>query len=228
MGYKIRYNKAMKRGNYKKWRPLLVWLLILGAFTVVGALLYKELTSPLKTPEATGIVSTAPAQTEPPTAEAKAEHQVPPSHPKHLIIPKLEIETNIYAVGLTKEGAIDAPQTAWGAGWYQDGSQPGSGTGAALLNGHVNDAFNTPGVFYELSNLASGDEVTVVRGDDSRLVYRVANVVQQPLHNVDMKKALSSADPSKEGLNLITCGGRYDKATGSYSDRVIVYTVRIS
>lgn len=215
-----------KVARRKKWRSVFFWLPFLGATAALGILIYKDLTTPLSRPGITDIVSATPSQTEPPTAELKASHSVPPHNPKHLLIPKLNITTNIYPVGITKEKAIDAPKTAWSVGWYQDGTLPGSSSGAALIDGHVNDAFNTPGVFYKLSELTVSDEVTIIRGDDSRLNYTVINVVQEPLKNIDMNKVLRSADPNKEGLNLITCGGRYDKATQSYTDRVIVYTVR--
>lgn len=197
--------------------------------TGLGILIYSEFSSPLMPPpEPVSIVTNAPPKTEPPTPEAKAEYKVPPTYPKHLIIPRLNINTNVYALGKTEHGAIDAPQTAWGVGWYRDGTLPGSGSGAALIDGHVNDAFNTPGVFYELSTLSTGDDITVIRGDDSQLRYRVVKTTEEPLKSIDMNKILSSIEAGKEGLNLVTCGGKYDKTTSTFTDRVIVYAVRTS
>lgn len=220
--------KISLRARYRKLRPLLFWVLLLGTFAVIGASIYKELTSPLpSTSEVTGIVSASPPQTEPPTAELKANYSVPPHNPKHLLIPKLNVTTNIYPVGITKEKAIDAPDTAWGVGWYQEGTLPGSGSGAALIDGHVNDAFNTPGVFYEISKLTGGDNITIIRGDDSELRYEVVSVSEEPLRDINMNKVLSSIEASKEGLNLITCGGKYDRTTNTYSDRIVVFAVRV-
>lgn len=192
-----------------------------------GVYIYKDLTTPLPTHTATNITNDTPPQTEPPTAEARANHKVPPQNPKHLIIPKLSINTNVQAMGITTQGAIDAPKTAWDVGWYQNSTLPGGGSGAALIDGHVNDAFNTPGVFSGLPNLSEGDDVIIIRGDDSKLTYKVVDMISQPLGTIDMKKVLRSADPSKEGLNLITCGGRYDKVTQTYSDRIVVFTIRV-
>lgn len=216
------------RQRYKKLRPLLFWALLLCAFIVAGIYIYKDLTAPLPTHTAISITNDTPPQTEPPMAEAKANHKVPPQNPKYLIIPKLSVNTNVQAMSVTTQGAIDAPKTAWDVGWYQDSTLPGAGSGAALIDGHVNDAFNTPGVFSELSNLNGGDDVMIIRGDDSKLTYKVVDTASQPLGAIDMKRVLSSADPSKEGLNLITCGGRYDKTTKTYSDRIVVFTVRVS
>lgn len=215
--------------KYKKIRRYSVWGCFTVAILTIGFLLFKELATPLETsPAATDIISTVPPKTEPPTPQAKVEHKVPPVYPKYLIIPKLSINTNVYAVGKTKDGAIDAPQTAWGVGWYRDGALPGAGSGAALIDGHVNDTFNTPGVFYELPRLLAGDDITVIRGDDSQLHYKVVKVTEEPLRNIDMNKVLSSIEAGKEGLSLVTCGGKYDKATNTYTDRVIVYAVRVS
>lgn len=214
--------------RYKKIHSYLLRGGLTLTLVVISALIVRELTTPLNGPLApSSIVSTAPPKTEPPTAETKTQHRMPPTHPRYLIIPKLNINTNIYAVGKTKEGAIDAPQTAWGVGWYQEGTLPGAGSGAALIDGHVNDAFNTPGVFYELSSLLPGDDITIIRGNDSELRYKVAKVTEEPLENIDMSRVLNPVETDKEGLNLITCGGRYDKRTGTYASRVIVYAVRV-
>lgn len=224
--HKMRQSGGSDR--YKKWRTPLLWGLFFSTLAVVGILIYKELTTPLPVQDVTDIVSTVPPKVEPPTAEAKAKHNVAPTYPKYLVIPKLGINTNVYAVGKTKDGAVDAPQTAWGVGWYQDGTLPGAGSGAALIDGHVNDAFNTPGVFYELSQLLAGDDIAVIRGDDSQLHYKVVKVTEEPLRNIDMNKVLSSIETGKEGLSLVTCGGKYDKAMNTYTDRVIVYAVRVA
>ncbi len=213
---------------YKKIRPYLLWSGLVVVTVILAVLIIKELATPLKSPPVpTGIISVAPPKTEPPTSEIKAAYTVPPAYPKYLAISKLNINTNVYAMGKTESGAIDAPQTAWGVGWYKDGVLPGNGSGAALIDGHVNDAFNTPGVFYRLSELASGDEITIVRGDNRELRYRVVNVTEEPLNGIDMRKILSPAEPGKEGLNLITCGGKYDQASHTYANRVIVYSVRM-
>lgn len=215
--------------KHKKIRTYIAWGCLIVAILTIGFLLFKELVTPLKTPATTtDIISTAPPKTEPPTPEVTSRHTVPPTHPKHLVIPKLNINTNVYTVGTTKDGAIDAPQTAWGVGWYRDGTLPGNGSGAALIDGHVNDAFNTPGVFYELSSLLVGDSITIIRGDDTQLRYKVVKVTEEPLKDVDMRKVLSPVDANKEGLNLITCGGKFDKATSTYTDRVVVYATRVA
>lgn len=203
-------------------------MLALGTISILIFLLHREMTTPLLVPSTIDIVTAAPPRTEAPPTTVLNTYTVPGDHPRRLIIDRLGVVANILPMGVTKDNAIDAPKTAWDTGWYKDGTKPGSGLGAALIDGHVNDAFNTPGVFAGLSELAIGDTVVILRGDDTRLVYSVASVDQEPLERIDMESLLRSADLTKEGVTLITCGGIYNKKLGTYGDRIIVKAVRVS
>lgn len=162
------------------------------------------------------------------TEQQKKAYTVPASHPRELKIPKLGIDANILSMGILKDGSLDAPKTAWDVGWYDESALPGSGQNALLIDGHVNDALNTPGVFYHLGTLKTGDDMQIERGDNELFTYKVVQVDQKPIDQVDMAKMLRSAEPGKEGLNLITCGGDYDYKRETYKDRILVYAVRIS
>jgi sortase (surface protein transpeptidase) len=76
-------------------------------------------------------------------------------------------------------------------------------------------------VFAGLDRLAPGDEVVVDRADGTRARFVVDRTVQVA------KDAFPTGDvygpvPGAE-LRLITCGGSFDRATGSYADNVIVF-----
>jgi LPXTG-site transpeptidase (sortase) family protein len=161
------------------------------------------------------------------SAEEKNSYVVPPSHPRELIINSLGIDANIVPVGTVKNNMLDAPKTAWDAGWYDQSALPGANTGALLIDGHVNDALNTPGIFFSLRTLKTNDEIKIERGDRQLFAYRVVLVEQMPAAQVDMGKLLRSITPEKEGLNLITCGGTYSKAQKTYDDRILVYAERM-
>lgn len=154
-------------------------------------------------------------------------YTVPADHPKNLIIDSLGVNANILPMGLIKGNALDAPKTAWDVGWYDKSVLPGTGEGALLIDGHVNDALGKSGVFYSIGSLQAGNTMTIERGDGTMYTYDVVQVEQKPLADVDMSKMLRSFTPGKEGLNLITCGGEYDDAKGTYDDRILVYAVRI-
>ena len=159
------------------------------------------------------------------TVQQKQAYAVPPTHPRELSIPKLGIDANILSVG-APGGAMGAPTSAWDVGWYDKSALPGSGKGALLIDGHVNDALGTPGIFANLTALAPGDEMDVERGDHRKVSYVVVKVESVPLQKVDMAAMLRSIQAGKEGLNLITCGGTYDYKKKTFDHRTLVFAVR--
>jgi LPXTG-site transpeptidase (sortase) family protein len=191
---------------------------------VGGYLLYHSLTERTLVPVAPSAAMKATAEKK--TNTQKAAYSVPASHPRKLVIKKLNIDAIILPMGTTN-GEMDAPTSAWDVGWYNQSALPGSGHGAMLIDGHVNDALNSPGVFYSLANLSQGDLIELERGDGVWFDYNVRTVQDIPLDKVDMASMLRSAETGKEGLNLITCGGWYDAAKRTYDHRVLVYATRV-
>lgn len=188
-------------------------------------MIYQDFTKPLQKPQVEDIVSAAPEQSPAPTAN-DASYSVPASHPKYLKIQDIDIDTQVRSVNLTDSGAIDAPKTAREVGWYQNSAFPGSGRGAVFIDGHVNDSLNNPGVFFRLAELTEGSNITIVRGDDTHIAYKVESIERQPLDQVDVRALLTPIDPAREGLTLITCGGIYDKERATFTERVVVRGVR--
>ena len=188
--------------------------------------LYTQLTAPKKV-IVQAPLAVAKASVKKKTEQEKQAYTVPPSHPRELIIKKLGVDANILAVG-SVEGTLSAPGSAWDAGWYNQSALPGRGSGALLLDGHVNDALGSPGIFYNLTSLTKDDKIVIERGDGQKFTYAVTDVQDIPLEKVDMNAVLASAEPGKEGLNLITCGGLYDFQKKTYDHRIIVFSVRVS
>lgn len=215
--------------RYRAKRRWLIGVVCAGFVLVISYMAYRDFFAPqpelssLKQPQFT----TSGASGAPKTAEQKNNYTVPPSHPRELIIDKLGIDTNIVPVATTKNNALDAPKTAWDVGWYDQSALPGASTGALLIDGHVNDALHTPGIFFSLHTLRANDEIKIERGDKQLFTYKVVSVEQIPLAQVDMNKLLGSITPEKEGLNIITCGGTYNKERKTYDDRVLVYAERM-
>lgn len=215
-------------GFYRKFgRPLLfvaIGLVTLGIFAYMAYIDAKSTDQP---PSAELTINDAPPEKSPELSlQAKNDHVVPPLHPRYIRIDKLNLYARIISVGKTKDGALDAPVTAWDVGWYKDGGQPGQ-EGAMLLDGHVNDSFNTPGIFAGLNALQNGDLITIERGDGQVYTYRVVHLETKPVSSVDMSRLLAPVNKDRQGLNLITCGGVYNRRTGTYSDRILVYTERV-
>lgn len=209
------------------------WFVVVGIILVITASSYLLYLSYFYKPPvkvaAIGQPTSAPVASGVQSAKTPAEqYTVPADHPKQLTIDKLGINANIISLGTLKDGSLDAPKTAWDVGWYKDSTLPGSGYGALLIDGHVNDALNSPGVFYKLDTLVAGDTLKITRGDGQQFTYSAVEVDQTPTAQVDMSKMQRPITPGTEGLNLITCGGVYNYKLKTYTDRILVYATRTS
>ncbi len=81
-------------------------------------------------------------------------------YPSHLSIPAIKVEANIKQVGITKKGNVSAPYNFTSVGWYKYGTFPGD-IGNAILDGHVDNGIGLAGVFSNLKNLKTGDDIYI-------------------------------------------------------------------
>ncbi|MFB6424898.1 class F sortase [Streptomyces microflavus] len=142
--------------------------------------------------------------------------------PRSVEVPSVGIDAPVVPRGLDKDGAIDPPpydlpQTA---GWYGKGTEPGA-EGAALIVGHV-DTESEPAVFYGLSAVQPGEKVRVVRDDGSVAEFTVDDVQVVTRERFDAEKAYGPRVDGRAELRLITCGGKYDEKSRSYTANVVV------
>lgn len=141
-----------------------------------------------------------------------------PSAPVRLLIPAIGVDTPLDRLGLDPGGAMQVPADFGRAGWFAAGPAPGQ-PGPAVLAGHV-DSRGGPAVFFRLRELAPGDGVQVELADGSRLRFAVEGSRSYP------KAAFPTAavfGPTPDtALRLITCGGSFDRARGSYRDNLVV------
>lgn len=141
--------------------------------------------------------------------------------PVRLEIPRIDVATRLLKLGLTPDRELEVPplSQAGTAGWYDLGPVPGQ-TGPAVLAGHV-DSETGPAVFYALSALHPGDEVTVDRSDHRTAVFSVDRVAAYAKKTFPTR-AVYGRTPDAE-LRLITCGGTYDADHGGYQSNVVVF-----
>jgi sortase (surface protein transpeptidase) len=170
---------------------------------------------------------TVPAQTKPSSSAVKS-YQVAPNLPKYLKIPKLGIDARVLQTGVTSSGALGTPPNIYDTAWYTGSAHPGdSGSlGAILIDGHVHGP-TLPGVFMDIKNLKPGDGIQIVRGDNQVFTYQVVKVQNYDASTMNMGMMLASIQPGEPGLNLITCGGPFDRTTGEYSQRTAVFAVQM-
>jgi hypothetical protein len=175
------------------------------AVVLAAALLPTTSAAPAPTAElaATGAVRVAPAAV---------------SAPVRVRVPAIGVDAAVTATGTDGSGALVVPADPAVAGWYAGGPVPGA-RGPAVLAGHV-DWAGRPTVFARLDRLAPGDEVLVDRADGTTARF-VVTTVERYAKDAFPTAAVYGATPGAE-LRLITCGGDFDRAAGSYADNVVV------
>ncbi|MFE9096346.1 class F sortase [Streptomyces sp. NPDC007264] len=142
--------------------------------------------------------------------------------PLRVDIPVIRVQAPVVARGLDRRGAIEPPpfDQPGVVGWYAGGVRPGA-AGTALFVGHV-DTETKPAVFYKLSTLRSGAKVRVVRDDGRVAEFTVEDVKVLDREHFDARRAYGTRQSGRAELRLITCGGRFDRASRSYTANVVV------
>jgi sortase (surface protein transpeptidase) len=151
-----------------------------------------------------------------PFRSVRTYQQVAP--PVRLRIPALRIDTPLQQLGRAADRTVEAPTDFGVAGWFSGGPRPGQ-AGPAVILGHV-DSRRGPGVFHPLAGVAPGSEVHVDRADGSTVTFRVTDV--QTVAKDGFPTEQVYAPTLQSSLRLVTCGGPFDHAAGSYRDNVIV------
>jgi sortase (surface protein transpeptidase) len=109
------------------------------------------------------------------------------------------------------------------AGWYTASPRPGE-IGSAIIAGHI-DSTAGPGVFFRLRLLHPGNLIYVRRANGSLAVFRVYAEHMYAKTSFPTQQVYGP-EPDAE-LHLITCGGVFDSATGSYLSNVVVYATEV-
>ena len=89
-----------------------------------------------------------------------------------------------------------------------------------MILGHV-DSKAGPGIFFRLAQLPVRASIFVDRADGSTLDFQVRST--QHVAKTAFPTDLVYAPTLEPSLRLVTCGGEFDRARGSYVDNVIVY-----
>jgi sortase (surface protein transpeptidase) len=141
------------------------------------------------------------------------------SAPVRLTIPAISLTTRVVRLGLNRDSTIQLP--AWHvAGWYKLGPSPGQ-QGSAVIIGHV-DNYQGPAVFFKLRLLRPGNRILVRLADGVTVRFAVLRVAMYPKTRFPTQLVYGSR--GYNALQLVTCGGVFDSATGSYLSNVVVYT----
>jgi sortase (surface protein transpeptidase) len=105
--------------------------------------------------------------------------------------------------------------------WFDEEATPGQ-IGPAVILGHV-DSYLGPGIFFELKTLKANDLINVTLAAGTVTRFRVS-VVQYA--KTIFPDRLVFGSRGERSLQLVTCGGPFDSATGHYLASVVVQSSR--
>lgn len=142
------------------------------------------------------------------------------SVPVQLRIPALGMSVSLITLGQNSDGTVQVPSDDKQPGWFRLGPTPGE-LGSAVILGHVDNTLG-PGIFFDLRTLAAGDPVFVDRADGDTVEF-VVNSVGSYVHS-DFPAQRVYGSHGSSALQLVTCGGVFDHATGGYLSNIVVYT----
>ncbi|MGN9776827.1 class F sortase [Micromonospora sp. H33] len=175
-------------------------------------------------PDATGPVEAdLPAEgTDPDVAASPTPSGLPRSAPTRIAIPRIGVDASIMKLGTNPDGTVEVPplEQAYLAGWYEPGPSPGE-VGNSVIVGHVDSAAMGPAVFFSLGALKPGDRVNVTRADGRQVAFTVESVKAYPKAAFPTELVYGPSD--KVGLRVVTCGGTFNEAAGSYPDNIVVF-----
>ena len=195
--------------------------------TVALALFFLLFTSFKGQPSESGMATAtelagSPLAAAPSAGTQAAARLVSPWTPTELVIPRIGVDAKIEARGLDANRNLDTPGDFRDVAWYRLGPTPGL-PGNALINGHVN-WWTGSAVFTRLSQLRAGDEVVVIRGDGSRVVFKVTT---RTVVAAGARIPSLFAPSPVATLTLITCTGVWDTARGTDTQRLLVGAVLV-
>ena len=134
-------------------------------------------------------------------------------------IEAIGVRAPVVPVGVERRSeSVEVPADVDTVGWYRFGPSPGM-PGSAVLLGHVDSRVRGAGVFFRLRELRVGDTVTVAFANGSTRSFHVAARRSYPKGELP---AFVFGRTGRAMLTLLTCGGSFDAAAGSYSDNVVV------
>lgn len=207
--------RAGSKRRSKLWLSVPAVLLLVGAGTL--ALGLRGSNHPLPRP-APSVAALKAAVAIPATVTALSTIR---SVPVSLQIPALGLSVPLGpTLGLNLDGTVQVPTGTAQPGWFRLGPTPGQ-IGSSVILGHV-DSYQGPGVFFLLRTLASGDQVDVTLTDGDVAQFTVTSVAMYSKPQFPAQRIYTSDGAS--ALQLVTCGGMFDQATGSYLSNIVVFT----
>jgi sortase (surface protein transpeptidase) len=129
-----------------------------------------------------------------------------PNTPTRLLIPSIDVDANVQRVGIGKSGNMAVPSNFTDVAWYRYGPTPGQ-PGSAVIDGHVDNGFGLDAVFKHIAELTSGDDIYIVKKDNTRVHFVIQSIQTYAADEVPLDLLFNRTDQAR--LNLITCAGTW-------------------
>ena len=196
-------------------------------FSYASYSIFRRYTSTYGTatlPPVASVVTSSTKEPDEKMPDMSAPYDVAEDMPRRLIMDSTSVNGFIQQVGIDEQNAISVPSNVHLAGWYVNSKKPGD-EGLSIVDGHVSGKYND-GIFKKLSQAKVGTVFSVEFGDLSVRRFEVVEVKQLP-ESQSADFLLKHDESIKAQLNLITCGGKFNKVADTFDDRIIVVAKRV-
>ena len=137
----------------------------------------------------------------------------------HVSIPDIGVSSDIELLTLDSTGALLPPVDFNRAGWYSGGVIPGQ-VGPAIIAGHI-DSITAPAVFANLHKVTPKMKIFVSLSNGSVLTFAADRSQVAPKTQFPSSSVYGTV-PTPQ-LRVITCDGKFNRATGHYDDNLVVF-----
>lgn len=156
---------------------------------------------------------------------ADGEYPVPADQPRKITIGSIGAQGFIQRVGKDKKGDIAVPTNIHYGGWYVNSAKPGD-SGLSIIDGHVGGRYSSA-IFAKLARVQKDDTIQIEFGDRSIRSFQVIDKRELPKAEA-AGFLLKKQEDINQQLNLITCGGAFNKKLSTYNNRIILVAKRIN
>lgn len=177
--------------------------------------LSKEVSSQNESAAAAKQAAPVLAQAEP---AVYAQHAAALDAPRYLQIDKLKVNAPVTGVDKNQQNnSLQYPSTMYEAGWYAASAKPGQ-PGVTLMysRGIVG---SKKGPLTDAASLAPGDMLTIVRGDNTKLQYRVTGSQFLNATQAALDMAMTPARPDGSFLHLLTTAPGTDRQVVVFAEQ---------
>jgi hypothetical protein len=143
-----------------------------------------------------------------------------PEPPTALAIPALRVQATVVPVDSSGE-ILGVPADPAQVGWWTGSAPPSAASGSVVIDGHVDSATTGPGALFQLADLHIADLLIITTTTGDRRNYAVTG--RRTYLKTNGLPPDLFATTGQPRLVLITCGGSFDRSTGSYSHNIVVF-----